>query len=532
MSLMNQVVVGVVTSLLCIGVTQGAGEIADCNSNNVDDAIDIAQGTSTDCDGDLVPDECQNDCDEDGIPDSCEILQGAADQDGDGLPDDCEADCNDNDIADFLDIEYGIEEDCDGNGVPDSCDYSAQQILTAESPYADFGRLTAMDGEYLAVASASEISIYRVADSELASVDVLPITGVDHIDLVGTELVVGCAIERKVKFFTMDASSGQWSQSGEIHEPSIEYFGRRVSLDGDQLAVGPATNGYARPLRVYDRGTDGQWAGVTVDSPTLSSGGVIALSDDTLAYGGRGNQLNVYTKDGSGDWSLALSIENAPWGGVDLSGDWMAAYTQPYIIICERALNGTWGVKQYIDSGNIKHPVSVDMSGGRVVFLGNSSSNYLYDSYYLQVFELQPNRTWMMSQEFRMPDVIYTDDRAPVQFDQSTVIVGASDDFHHHGLAGGDGSVVSFDAKLDCNGNGVPDSCDFDNGTSLDIDGDQRPDECQCLCDVNQSGHIDVDDVLLILSNWGGTGPLADVNYDGVVGVNDILALLSAWDSC
>lgn len=37
-----------------------AHELADCNTNGIDDVIDIAQGTSGDVDGNLVPDECQS----------------------------------------------------------------------------------------------------------------------------------------------------------------------------------------------------------------------------------------------------------------------------------------------------------------------------------------------------------------------------------------------------------------------------------------------------------------------------------------
>lgn len=44
----------------------------DCNNNGVDDLIDIATGTSEDCDGNTTPDECDPDCDNSGTPDACE----------------------------------------------------------------------------------------------------------------------------------------------------------------------------------------------------------------------------------------------------------------------------------------------------------------------------------------------------------------------------------------------------------------------------------------------------------------------------
>jgi len=57
----------------------------DCNNNDVADDLDIQNGTSSDCDGNGVPDECQPDCDKDGTPDACE-----ADCDHDGTPDACD----------------------------------------------------------------------------------------------------------------------------------------------------------------------------------------------------------------------------------------------------------------------------------------------------------------------------------------------------------------------------------------------------------------------------------------------------------
>ena len=47
----------------------------DCNDNGVNDIDDIASGTSTDCNADGVPDECQlggNDLDQNGVLDVCE----------------------------------------------------------------------------------------------------------------------------------------------------------------------------------------------------------------------------------------------------------------------------------------------------------------------------------------------------------------------------------------------------------------------------------------------------------------------------
>lgn len=44
----------------------------DCNENGIEDAEDISNGTSQDCDLNTVPDECDPDCDNDGTPNACD----------------------------------------------------------------------------------------------------------------------------------------------------------------------------------------------------------------------------------------------------------------------------------------------------------------------------------------------------------------------------------------------------------------------------------------------------------------------------
>jgi len=132
----------------------------DCNANGTPDMTDILFGTSTDCDGNLVPDECDIalclsgdtlancDCNGNGLPDACdedcngngepdECDVDSADPDGNGrtsddcnangIPDECEADCDENLIPDECDIAMCLSsdptcQDCNENGVPDGCE--------------------------------------------------------------------------------------------------------------------------------------------------------------------------------------------------------------------------------------------------------------------------------------------------------------------------------------------------------------------------------------------------------------------------
>ncbi|MCA9256111.1 MAG: hypothetical protein KDA33_10765, partial [Phycisphaerales bacterium] len=100
----------------------------DCNSNLIPDGCELIDN---DCDGNGIPDDCQNDCNGNGvtddcesyidcnlnrIPDDCELTDN--DCNNNGIPDDCDIDCNRNGIPDDCEVLT----DCDQNGVPDDCE--------------------------------------------------------------------------------------------------------------------------------------------------------------------------------------------------------------------------------------------------------------------------------------------------------------------------------------------------------------------------------------------------------------------------
>jgi len=112
----------------CSGALNGIQLVSlDCNRNGVRDAIDIALGTSVDCDSNGYPDECEpvTDCNHNGHADFCDIGIGQSlDCNENHIPDECEpsTDCNGNGIADICDIANCLSEDCNQNGVADECE--------------------------------------------------------------------------------------------------------------------------------------------------------------------------------------------------------------------------------------------------------------------------------------------------------------------------------------------------------------------------------------------------------------------------
>lgn len=116
----------------------GADEVQDCDGDLTIDAVEIALGSATDCNGNGLPDDCENDCNGNCILDVVDIsVFGLADCDGnwvpdvcepdcdnDGLPDACETDCNGNSVPDDCDISSGTSNDCNSNHIPDECEFT------------------------------------------------------------------------------------------------------------------------------------------------------------------------------------------------------------------------------------------------------------------------------------------------------------------------------------------------------------------------------------------------------------------------
>ncbi|MBL9149269.1 MAG: hypothetical protein JNM94_11300 [Phycisphaerae bacterium] len=92
-------------------VDMGAFEhFPDCNGNGIEDANDIASGTSADIDGNGTPDECE-DCNGNRLPDGLDIANGTSgDCQKDGIPDECQ-------IGQGPTIAYGIDDGSSENEI-------------------------------------------------------------------------------------------------------------------------------------------------------------------------------------------------------------------------------------------------------------------------------------------------------------------------------------------------------------------------------------------------------------------------------
>ncbi len=55
---------------------------------------------------------------------------------------------------------------------------------------------------------------------------------------------------------------------------------------------------------------------------------------------------------------------------------------------------------------------------------------------------------------------------------------------------------------------------------------------CVCPPDINGNGIVEVDDILIVVAQWGTPGPQGDINQDGIVDIADLLAAIDAFGPC
>jgi hypothetical protein len=89
----------------------------------------------------------------------------------------------------------------------------------------------------------------------------------------------------------------------------------------------------------------------------------------------------------------------------------------------------------------------------------------------------------------------------------------------------------------DCNRNCIDDVQDIIDGSSTDLNGNNVPDECECMADFDDDGAVDVHDLLILIGAWGDIStpenPLAtDLDGNGVVAVHDLLIAVGEYGSC
>ena len=54
----------------------------------------------------------------------------------------------------------------------------------------------------------------------------------------------------------------------------------------------------------------------------------------------------------------------------------------------------------------------------------------------------------------------------------------------------------------------------------------------KCPGDANNNGVVDIDDLVTVITNWGGAGGPGDVNGSGTVDIDDLVVVITKWGGC
>ncbi len=407
----------------------------DCNNNGIDDACDIAGGTSPDCNGNAVPDEC-------------DLAQGTSlDVDVNGVPDECQPDCNTNGVLDLCDVDCnigecasyypnlcGLSEDCQGNGVPDECELGKDTVRAT----------------YIIDDGSSEDGLGITAGADLAAL-------VQYNVLAGGGKITSVSIAWGSTYDGIPATVYVWNDPNQDGSPadaqvlaSASTVTANSGLDIFTEVVLPT------PANIGPEGTS-FFVGFILNDNQYP----IAL-DQTAPVSGR-------------NWIVGSAYATPPIDPNDLGS---AAYNVP--------LDTTEGNGF---PGNLMIRAEGVQGGG-----GDCNTNGVPDECDVPpICDPQVEACSLDCNNNLIPDeceIAVTDCNNNGIPDDCDIDAGVSLDCNSDGipdecqLDGNDcnNDGVPDDCQLadnDCNGNNIPDDCDIASGVSEDCQPDGVPDECQ-----------------------------------------------------
>ncbi len=541
---------------------------ADCNENGICDLTDIIDGTSTDCNENLIPDDCEaEDCNLNGINDVCDIASGdSSDLNGDGIPDECQ-DCNENGWPDFVDIDFGTSEDCNENGIPDECDIDDGTSIDcndngvpddcdiasgASNDINDNGIPDECDFDCNANGTPDDWDIAQGLSGDCNGntipdeCDIADGNSVDgNSNGVPDECEPGWVVTVGPGGFDSIQSAIDAALDGNIIEVQPGTWTGSVDLTGRVLEV-RSSDGAAVTTIAGDGSGSVVLVGAESEVEIVGfgiSGGQAERGGGLLLFGGAATIQNciieMNTAENGGGIGVvggALTIESCEirWNTAILGGGGLYQ-TGGFLLVIDTIVlendGGTTGGGLSVFNGDCV--VLDSWFGGNIASIGgginaaNQAITVQNTTFVGNTGELSAGGFQGGNGPGQASDII---DSAFCENTTTDILghwndVGTnhfSDDCDGNGrcdaeeLAAGDANDCDGNGQpdvcdADCNNNGLADSCDIANGTSEDVDGNGVPDECQDDCDANG-----------IPDKWELVEGAPDCNENGLLDVCDI----------
>ncbi|NOX60251.1 MAG: hypothetical protein GXP29_15515 [Planctomycetes bacterium] len=441
-------------------------QAADCNSNGIEDATDIAAGTSLDCNNNSMPDECEFEtvfsAQQVITTTSFALCVFAADLDGDGNFDVLSASAIDGRIAwyeNLLDVGGG---GLDGFGLP--------QVITTGVTGTQTIFAADLDGD-----GDTDVLLASSNDSKIAWHE-----NTNGLGNFGPQQVIFSAAIGPTSVFAVDIDG-----DGDADVLSASSGGGRISWYentdglgsfGPQQVISNATSG-AKSVFAVDLDGDG-------DADVLSASSVddeVAWYENTNGLGNFGPQQVITTAADRAQSVFAVDLDGD--GDADVLS---ASATDDKIAWYENTDGmGNFGSQQVITTAAdfASSVFAADLDGDGDADVLSASQNDDKIAWYENTDGLGsfgPQQV-IIAAANRASSVFAAD----MDGDGDADVLSAS---------AGDGKIAWYEnTRDDCNGNWIPDECDISDGTSTDCNNNSVPDECEPDC--NASGLPDDCDV-------------------------------------
>jgi hypothetical protein len=517
----------------------------DCNDNGEADTCEIAEGTTYDCDADGLLDECEADCDADGVPDDCDLdcnengipdgCELHRDCNADGVPDECEPDCDENGVPDACEPVN----DCDVDGEPDECQTQPSfvaQIISSTAALAKAVHAADLDGAGdLDVLSASsgddKLAWYENIDGlgtfgaqQVISMQADGASSVFAADLDGdgdVDVLSGSTSYDWVAWYENTDGVGTFGPEQIISSSSdfvVAVLATDVDEDGDIDVLAASAND--DKIVWYDNigGSGAVWQERMISTDADNPRSIFAADldgdgdTDVVSASALDHEVAWYdNSDGAGTFGPQQIISNSGSFPVsvfaaDVDGDGdidvFASLLGDAEIVWYRNTDGSgsFGPAQVV-SGDIAAAaiVVVDLDGdgdGDVLSATGPEIAWFANTDGVGTFG---SKRIVDSTVSGTQDVFATDIDGDTDLD---VLSASSSDsriaWYPNASDDCDGNGVPDTCEPDCNGNGITDACDIRVGASIDCNANRVPDECDTdcvsLCDADGDGCFDDSD--------------------------------------